>query len=116
MISDGTRKSTVHTTTDIVSIENDSERMKSTFFDKGRMRYTEKDATSIAIARAFCPYTLIYRSAIAPPSKLPTDNPRRVIPMTDVHVKIDEPIIGATILDEIISTVIKANPDIKVAR
>jgi hypothetical protein len=49
-------------------------------------------------------------SAILPPNQPPIASPRRVNPMTEVHVYTDAPIIGATMRVEISSTTIIEKP------
>lgn len=114
--SAGKRNSIPHISRDNTGKENGSFRMKLTFLESGTMRYTENAATNSAKDKTFCPYTLRYLSAISPPTRLPMDSPRRVIPITEVQVKIEEPMIGATILDETISTVMSEKPAMKMLR
>lgn len=86
--------------------------IKSVFFDKIGIIKTSneeeikaKDKTSM----------FLNLSASFPPIQLPRDRPRSVTPMTDVQVKTELPIEGATILAEINSTVIIENPAINEA-
>ena len=49
-------------------------------------------------------------SANFPPTHPPTARPSNVSPITDVHVKTEDPMIGATILEEISSITMIQKP------
>ena len=89
------------------NIELDESVIKFECSANNGIRETETDETKNAIGSGQSPFAL---SAIFPPMKLPTASPSKVTPMTEVQVNTDDPIIGATIREEISSTVITANP------
>ena len=88
-------------------IEFDVLNRKSLFFDNMGIIKTNTEDINRANERVFLFPAL---SAIIPPIQLPIDKPNNVIPITEVQVKTELPIIGAIILDEISSTVIIEKP------
>ncbi len=97
-------------------IELDSPRIKPVVFINGGMRQTIKDETEKANGNATLALISSLISAIFPPIKLPIESPRRVTPITEVHVNTELPTIGEATLAETSSTTMRENPDKKEAQ
>ena len=81
--------------------------MKSVFADRIGINETSKNDSKKVNGNNFLPSSL---SANFPPNHPPIARPRRVVPMMDVQVKTEEPIIGAIILEEMSSITMTEKP------
>jgi hypothetical protein len=91
-------------------IEFEESTMKAVFFVRVGIIKTKSEEIRKATGSGLL---FLILSAVFPPTRLPRDRPSKVIPITDVQVNTELPIIGATILDDTSSTVITEKPERK---
>ena len=108
----GARKKYVDNSRFNQSIDENALTRGATPFDSMVIRKMSTEEMTKTAGKAF-PLVL---SASFPPIQLPRDKPSRVIPITDVQVYTEPPMIGAMILEEMTSTVITEKPETNAAK